>query len=181
MSGCFLIICFITVLKICCIHCRKNRRAFEIVEKLPNNNNQILYNLIIIQKLFSLTKFDWFSLIADGLINPVNIVANFSKHSIKSRLKYRVDYNNRYIFTWMLHQIFIYFDKVIPIQPIHSLYCKPFLPTVWMNWPINEVNFEQRNWRQIFPCQYIHVLYIHWYMVNYNHKSIILNKGKIKK
>ena len=76
---------------------------------------------------------------------------------------------NRYIISWMLHQIFMYSNKVIPRRPrwlkndtsfsIHPLYSIPS-PHTW--WPINEVHFSNLNWRHIFFCQYIHVFYIHY-------------------
>ena len=44
--------------------------------------------------------------------------------------------NNRYIISWMLHQIFMYSNKVI--SSIHSLYPIPTPPAGWTNCPINE-------------------------------------------
>ena len=32
---------------------------------------------------------------------------------LQSKISIEADLNNRYIITWMLHQIFMYFDKVI--------------------------------------------------------------------
>ena len=67
----------------------------------------------------------------------------------------------------MLHQIFMYSDKVKlaagqnndtphpPPLPHH-------LPSYWINEQTNkEVHISNLNRRQIFPCQYIHVIYIH--------------------
>ena len=53
-----------------------------------------------------------------------------------------------------------YSDAKIKTPLIHPLYPIPSAPTGWTNWPINEVFIRKHNWRQIFPCQYIHVFYI---------------------
>ena len=51
---------------------------------------------------------------------------------------------NRYIITWMLHQIFTYSDKVMLAAGLNNnstpppLYTIPSPLTVWTNWPIND-------------------------------------------
>ena len=43
--------------------------------------------------------------------------------------------------------------KISPIYPF------PLTLTAWTTWPINKVHIYKLNWREILPCQYIHVLY----------------------
>ena len=73
-----------------------------------------------------------------------------------------------YINTWMLNQIFMFFNELkfavgqINIPPIHHpLHPIPFPSTGWKNWSINEVHKSNLNWLQFFPCQCIHLFYIH--------------------
>ena len=81
---------------------------------------------------------------------------------------------NRCINTWMEHQLFMYSSKsILPsINPpsLHSI------PTWWTSWAINEVHISNLNWRQFFPCQYIHVLYIHCYV----HEKNLNSRKKMK-
>ena len=64
-----------------------------------------------------------------------------------------------YIITWMLHQIFIKWCSQLARITIPPIYPFRFTPTVWSTWPINKVHIYKLNWREILPCQYIHVLY----------------------
>ena len=43
------------------------------------------------------------------------------------------------------------------IQPIYPIIPSP--TTGRTNWPINKIHISKLNWRQIFPCQYIHHVY----------------------
>ena len=61
------------------------------------------------------------------------------------------------IITW----IFMYSNNVT-----HTLSWLKSTPPFYSNWPINIIDYQQPlSWRQIFPCQYIHVYYIHLYSI----------------
>ena len=64
----------------------------------------------------------------------------------------------------MLHQIFMYSDKVSWLVKItiHISFSVP--PTELMNWPINDVHVSNLKWRKKIPCHNIHVFYIHYYI-----------------
>ena len=48
----------------------------------------------------------------------------------------------------------------------HTLSWLKSTPPFYSNWPINIIDYQQPlSWRQIFPCQYIHVYYIHLYSI----------------
>ena len=74
----------------------------------------------------------------------------------------RICKRNGYTSTWMLHQIFIFSNKVKLAAGLDNDFSRPTslpypLSSYWMNEPINEFHACFLNWRQFFPCHNIHV------------------------
>ena len=67
-------------------------------------------------------------------------------------------YKNGYIFTWILHQIFIYSNKVKLVSGPLLLPLPHPLSSYWMNeLTIDEFYARRLNWWQFVPCHNIHV------------------------
>ena len=81
---------------------------------------------------------------------------NYQKIDIKVVISdiFSTCYFNWYVNIWMLHQIFMYSNKVILVAgknnetPIHLLYPIPSPPTGLTNWPINKVLINNLNWQK---------------------------------
>ena len=84
---------------------------------------------------------------------------------------------NRSIVSWMLPQIFMlkWFSQLakVIIPHIHPICSIPSSTIELTNWPIKEVYLSKLSWRQIFPCQYIHVYSISIFTYNFCLKCLM--------